>query len=102
MANKCKLLPLNDQVVIRRFAETVSKGGIHIPDSAQKKSRRGTVVACGPGSRIDGNVEGRRLPLYVEVGETVMFDQYAGREVEIDGETFVVVSESEILTIVKE
>ena len=91
--------PLHDRVVIRRLAaETTSKGGIVIPDQAAEKSSQGEVIAVGDGVRLDN---GQRQALSVKTGDRVLFAQYAGTEVKLDGNTYLVVKESDILAIVE-
>lgn len=92
--------PLYDRVVVRRLAaETTTKSGIVIPDSAAEKSTQGEVVAVGDGSLLDN---GELRPLAVNVGDRVLFGQYAGSEIKIDGETWLVIKESDILAIIQQ
>lgn len=92
--------PLYDRVVVRRLAaETTTKSGIVIPDSAAEKSTQGEVVAVGDGSLLDN---GELRPLAVKVGDRVLFAQYAGSEIKIDGETWLVIKESDILAIIQQ
>ncbi len=88
------LRPLRDQVFIRRSeADSVSKGGIIIPENAKRKTRYGKVIAAGPGRVLDN---GKVHPLDVKVGDTVYFRGINGQEVDIDGETLVLLREDEI------
>ncbi|HTL52138.1 MAG TPA: co-chaperone GroES [Planctomycetota bacterium] len=92
---KIALQPLDDRLVLKRLDdETVTSGGIVLPDSAKEKSQKGSVVAVGPGRRLDS---GKRAPLEVSVGDTVLFGKYAGSEVKIDGEEYTILRESELL-----
>lgn len=91
--------PLHDRVVIRRLAaETTSKGGIVIPDQAAEKSSQGEVIAIGEGLCLDN---GQRQPLSVQIGDRVLFAQYAGTEVKLDGTTYLVIKETDILAVVE-
>jgi chaperonin GroES len=92
------LRPLADRVVIiPQQADEKSAGGIIIPDSANKdKPMMGTVAAVGPGKMSD---EGKRLPLDVKVDDSVVFSKYAGTELKIDGEKYLIVTEGEILAV---
>ncbi len=93
-----KIRPLHDRVVIRRVdEETKTAGGIVLPDSAAEKPSRGKILAVGPGKVLDnGEV---RAPS-VKVGDTVIFGQYGGTTVKIDGEELLILSESEIFGVV--
>lgn len=94
-----QLKPLYDRVVIRRLeAETTTKGGIVIPDKSADKSTQGEVLAVGSGTVTDN---GELRPLTVKVGDRVLFGQYAGSEVKLDGETYLIVRESDILAIIE-
>ena len=93
-----KLRPLGDRVIITPNAkEEVSKGGIILPDTVDKeRPEQGTVVAVGPGKpREDGTL----APMSVKVGETVMFKKYAPDEFKIDGATYLVLSESDLIAV---
>lgn len=92
--------PLEDQVLIELdTAEKETKGGIILPDSAQKKSSTGVVVAVGPGKWSDRN--DRHIPVSCEVGQTVLFQKYHGSEVEINGRELLAVRESDIIAVLK-
>lgn len=87
--------PLEDRVVILPTdAETVSAGGIVLPDNAQEKPVHGRVVAVGPG-KLSRN--GERLPMPVSKGDQVIYGKYAGNEIELDGQEFKVLRADEIL-----
>ena len=94
-----KIRPLHDRVVVRRLEEeTKTAGGIVLPDSAAEKPSRGEVLAVGPGKALEnGDV---RAP-DVKVGDTVVFGQYGGSTVKIDGEELLILSESEIFGVLK-
>ncbi len=85
--------PISDRVVIKPSpAEEVTKGGIYVPDTAKEKQQKGEVVAVGPGK--DGNL------MTVAVGDIVLFGKYAGQEVTINGEDYVVMKEDDILIVI--
>ncbi|MBO6554952.1 MAG: co-chaperone GroES [Pseudomonadales bacterium] len=91
--------PLQDRVVVRRTEEeTKSAGGIVIPDSAAEKPSQGEVLAVGPGKKLDnGNVQAVDL----KAGDRVLFGQYAGSTVKIDGEELLIMNESEIFGVIE-
>lgn len=91
--------PLYDRVLLRRQEEqTTSPGGIVLPGASKEKSNNGVVVATGAGRVMDN---GELRPLTVQVGDVVAFGPYSGsNEVKVDGETLLVVSETEILGII--
>ena len=92
---KVKIRPLDDRVVVQPMdAEETTAGGIVLPDSAQEKPLRGTVVAVGPGKLLDS---GERGELCVTVGDEVIFGKYGGTEIEIDGTDVKILRESDIL-----
>jgi chaperonin GroES len=90
---KLKIQPLADRVVIKPAdAEQKTKSGIIIPDTAKEKPQRGIVVAAGPGKKDE--------PTTVSVGDTVLYGKYSGTEINIEGEDFLIMRESDILAIV--
>ncbi len=91
--------PLHDRILLRRVeeGETV-RGGIIIPDSAKEKPQEGKVIAAGKGKSND---EGKVFPLDVKAGDSVLFGKYAGTEIKIDGEEFLIMREEEVLGIIK-
>jgi chaperonin GroES len=90
-----KLEPLGDRVVVQPAGrEETTKSGIVIPDTAKEKPQRGTIIAVGKGRKDD---DGERIPLDVEVGETVLFAKYAGTEFRLDDEDYLILSEKDIL-----
>ncbi len=92
--------PLNDKVVVKPLKqEEVTKSGIVLPDSARdEKPEQGEVVAVGTGKLLEN---GQRAPMSVKVGDKVLFTKYSPDEVEIEGETYLVIEEEKILAIVK-
>jgi chaperonin GroES len=94
-----KLKPLNDRVLVKRLeSEEKTAGGIIIPDSAKEKPQRGKIVAAGPGKLDDS---GKRIALNVKDGEEVLFNKYAGTEVKIEGEEYLVMREDDILGVIE-
>ncbi|CAA9230578.1 MAG TPA: co-chaperone GroES [Herpetosiphonaceae bacterium] len=96
-----RIRPLADRVVIRpQPKEEVTRGGIFLPDTASKeKPQEGTVMAVGEG-RLDDN--GRRTPVAVKAGDRVLFAKYAGTEVRVEDEEFLILAEKDILGVVNE
>lgn len=91
--------PLHDRVVVRRTEEeTKSSGGIVIPDSAAEKPSQGEVLAVGPGKKLD---DGTIQPMDVKIGDKILFGQYSGNTVKLDGEELMIMNESEIFGIVE-
>jgi chaperonin GroES len=94
-----KLKPLGDKVIVKRLdAETKTKGGIVLPDSAQEKPKRGKVLAVGPGKVLDS---GEVVKPSVGVGDEVIFSSYAGTEITVEGEEVLVMGQDDILAILK-
>jgi len=91
--------PLQDRVVVRRTEEeTKSAGGIVIPDSAAEKPSQGEVIAVGPGKKLDnGSVQNVDL----KVGDKILFGQYAGSTVKVDGEELLIMSENEVFGVIE-
>jgi len=91
--------PLHDRVVVRRLEEeTLSAGGIVLPDSASEKPSQGEILAVGPGKTLDnGDVQA----VAVAVGDKVIFGQYGGSTVKVDGEELLILSESEIFGVIE-
>ena len=90
--------PLHDRVIVRRLSEEEkSAGGIIIPDSAKEKPIQGEVIAVGNGKLLDN---GEVRPLDVKQGDTVIFSTYAGTEIKLDGETFLMMREDDILGVI--
>ncbi|MDD5458775.1 MAG: co-chaperone GroES [Phycisphaerae bacterium] len=94
-----KLRPLDDGVVIKQLeAEGKTAGGIILPDTAKEKPQIGKVIAAGPGKILDN---GHRAKMSVKKGDEVVYSKYMGSDVEIDGEKYVILRESDILGIVE-
>ena len=98
MANP-KLKPLNDKVLVKRLeAEEVTKGGIVLPDTAREKPKEGRIVALGDGKLLD---DGKRALFQVKTGDHVLFSSYAGTDVKVEGEEYLILSEDDILAVVE-
>ncbi len=94
-----KLRPLGDRVVVKALSsETMTKSGIVLPDTAKEKPQKGEILAVGPGKVLDN---GKRTKLEVSIGQQVLFAKYAGSEVKIDGEEYLILRESDIMGIVE-
>ena len=94
-----KLRPLADKILIKRLeAESKTKSGIVLPDSAKEKPKRGTIISLGDGKRLEN---GERAPFNVKKGDQVIFTSYAGTEIKIDGEELMIMSEDDILCVVE-
>jgi len=94
-----KLTPLGDRVLVKRSeAEERTAGGIVLPDTAKEKPKQGLVQAIGSGRMLDS---GERVAPSVKKGDAVLFTSYAGNEVKIDGEEFLLMREEDILAVVK-
>lgn len=92
--------PLNDHVLVKRLAEeSVSRGGIIIPDTAKEKPAKAVVVAVGPGRR-DKN--GAHLAIDLKEGDVVLFGKYAGTEVKVNGEEMVILREDDVLGVIQD
>ncbi len=91
--------PLGDRVLVKPVEEEEQvRGGIIIPDTAKEKPMQGTVVAVGPGKVTDG---GENLAMHVETGQVVLYGKYAGTEVKIEGDEYLIMSENDIFGIVE-
>ena len=89
------LRPLHDRVVVQRMDEAAPPpGAIILPDSAKEKPQQGTVIAAGSGK---SNADGRRVPLDVKAGDTILFGKYAGQEIKLDGVEYLILKEEEVL-----
>ena len=94
-----KVRPLHDRVIIERIEESEQKiGGIIIPDSAKEKPQQGKVIAVGKG-RIEK--DGKITPLDVKAGDTILFGKYAGQEIKVDGNEYLIMREEEILGVIE-
>ena len=97
-ATKVTIKPLEDRIVVQaNDAETTTASGIVIPDTAKEKPQEGSVIAVGPGRFEDG----ARVPLDVQVGDTVIFSKYGGTEVKYSGEEYLILSARDILAVIE-
>ena len=93
-----KLVPLGDRVVLKQLvAEETTKSGIVLPGQNKEKPQQAEVVAVGPGGMVDG----KEVKMQVEVGQNVIYSKYAGTEVKLDDQEYIIVKQSDILAIVK-
>jgi len=94
-----KLRPLDDRVIIKQSeAEEKTTGGIILPDTAKEKPQIGKIIAAGPGKLLD---DGKRSKMAVKKKDKVIYAKYIGNDVELDGEKYVILRESDILGIVE-
>jgi chaperonin GroES len=93
MAKNVNITPLHDRVIVKPApAEEKTAGGIIIPDTAKEKPQRGTVVAAGPGKKDE--------PMTVKSGDTILYGKYAGTEVSLEGDDYLIMRESDILAVI--
>ena len=98
-ATKVAIKPLEDRILVQaNEAETTTASGIVIPDTAKEKPQEGTVLAVGPG-RVDDS--GKRVPVDVKVGDTVLYSKYGGTEVKYEGEEYLVLSARAVLAVIE-
>jgi len=96
---KPKIRPLHDKIVVKRVeAESKTKGGIVLPDTAKEKPKEGVVVSVGTGKLLEN---GSRAQFQVKEKDRVIFSSYAGTEIKIDGEEYLVLSEDDVLAVVE-
>lgn len=94
-----KIKPLGDRIVVKALAgETQTKSGIFLPDTAKEKPQEGEVLAVGPGRVMDN---GKRVTSEIQAGQRVLFAKYAGTEIKLDGQEYLILRESDILGIVE-
>jgi len=92
------LKPLGDRVIVKaRQKEEMTRSGIVLPDTASEKPQEGSVLAVGPGRVLDN---GKRIEMDVKAGDKVLFAKYAGTEVKLDGEDYLVIREADLLAVV--
>ncbi len=95
---KLNIKPLGDKVIVKRVeAEEKTAGGIVLPDSAKEKPKRGIILAVGNGRLLD---DGTRSEMQVKKSDEVLFTSYAGTEIKVDGDEYMIMDESEILGII--
>ncbi len=90
--------PLDDRVLVKQSdAEETTAGGIVLPDAAREKPQRGKIIATGPGKLLDS---GKRGDMSVKKGDEVFYGKYAGTEIKIDGDDYVILRESDVLAVI--
>lgn len=94
------LKPLNEHILVQRLEqESISKGGIIIPDTAKEKPAKGAVVAVGPGKRAK---DGSRIAIDLKAGDVVLFGKYSGTEVKLNGTEYMILREDDVLAVVED
>jgi chaperonin GroES len=94
-----KIAPLADRVVVKALEETETmRGGLYIPDTAKEKPQQGEIIAVGPGRLSD---QGERLVPDIKAGDKVLYGKYSGTEVTVDGESFLILREADVLAVLK-
>ena len=94
-----KFRPLHDRVVVRRLeGEEKTKGGVIFPETAKEKPQEGKVVAVGPGAWDES---GKRTPLDVKPGDSILFGKWSGSEIKIDGQEYLIMKETDILGVIE-
>jgi len=94
-----KIKPLGDRLLVKQLeAEEKSKGGIILPDTAKEKPKEGKIEAVGPGKVLE---DGKVQPLNVKTGDHILFSSYAGTEIKLDGEDYLIMKEEDVLAIIK-
>ncbi len=95
---KLNIRPLGDKVIVKRVeAESTTAGGIVLPDTAKEKPKRGVIMATGNGRLLD---DGKRSEMQVKKHDEVLFTSYAGTEIKVDGEEYMIMDESDILGVI--
>ncbi len=95
-----KIKPLGDRLVVERIEqESKTAGGIIIPDNAKEKPKQGKVLAVGAGAKDES---GKRIPIDVAVNDIVLFTQWAGSEIKLDGKEYLVLKESDVIGIIED
>lgn len=93
-----KLVPLGDRVVLKQLvAEETTKSGIVLPGQTKEKPQQAEVIAVGPGGMVDG----KEVTMHVSVGNQVIYSKYAGTEVELEDEEYIIVKQSDILAVIQ-
>ena len=94
-----KIRPLHDRILVKRIEEQETvRGGIIIPDTAKEKPQEGKVIAAGNGKIGD---DGKRIPLDVKEGDTILFGKYSGQEIKMEGEELLIMREDEVLAVIE-
>lgn len=93
-----KIRPLGDRIVVKIIErQETTKSGIVLPDTAKEKPQEGEVLAVGSGEMVDG----KRVPLEVKVGDRVIYSKYAGTEIKVDDEEYLILRQSDILAVIE-
>ena len=93
------LRPLQDRIIVKRLEEeTMTAGGIFIPETAKEKPQRGEIVAVGNGKKTE---DGKVIPIDVKPGDKVLFGKYAGTEVKVEGDEYLIMREDDILGVIE-
>ena len=99
VATKTSLKPMGDRLVVRPSArEEMTKSGIVLPDTVKERPQEGTILAVGPGRTLD---DGTKEPIEVAVGEKILFQKYAGTEFKLDDEDLLILSQKDVLAVIK-
>jgi chaperonin GroES len=94
-----KFRPLYDRILVERVeSEEKTAGGIILPDSAKEKPQQGKIIAVGHGRRLE---DGKLIPLEVKAGDTILFGKYAGSEIKIEGNEYLIMKEDDVLGLVE-
>jgi chaperonin GroES len=92
--------PLNDRIIVQRIEEQEQmRGGLYIPDTAKEKPQEGKVIAVGNGKLLES---GSRTPIDIKAGDRVLFGKYAGTEVKLDGEEYLILREDDVLGVIED
>lgn len=90
--------PLHDRIVVEAASkEEKTASGLYLPDAAQEKPQRGTVIAVGPGKRLDS---GQLSPIDIQVGDTVLYGKYGGTEITVDGKDVIILRAEDVLGVI--
>ena len=93
-----KIVPLNDKIVVERLeADEKTAGGIILPDTAKEKPKQGKIISVGDGKLLD---DGKRAAFQVKIGDRILFTSYAGNEVTVDGQEYLIMTEDDVLAVV--
>jgi chaperonin GroES len=94
-----KLRPLQDRILVKRIEEeSKTAGGIFIPDTAKEKPQKGEIVAVGNGKKTD---DGKVIPIDLKVGDQVLFGKYAGTDIKVEGQEYLIMREDDILGVIE-
>ena len=94
-----KFRPLYDRILVERVeSEEVTKGGIILPDTAKEKPQQGKIIAVGSGKRTE---DGKIIPLELKAGDTILFGKYSGSEIKIEGTSYLIMKEDDVLGLVE-